>query len=225
MKRRFVIADIHGCCRTFRHLLFKRIKLTKNDTLVLLGDYIDRGPDSKGVLGTIIELQQTGYGIYPILGNHEDLFLQTVFNNAGTTDWLDFGGRATLKSYGVDNAEEISWEHIQFMQKLPNNYVTDTHVFVHAGLNFCLEDPLKETSKNSMLWDRQCRTGYPGKIGGRKLVTGHTVCSLDEIKHSLKKNLTRLDNGCYMGSQYMGRGNLVALELESGELFIQENIE
>ena len=60
MPRQFVIADIHGCCCLFRHLIFKQIELTRGDSLILLGDYIDRDPDSKGVLDAILELQQTG---------------------------------------------------------------------------------------------------------------------------------------------------------------------
>jgi len=224
MSRQFVIADIHGCCRTFRQLLFKQIELTRDDSLILLGDYIDRGPDSKGVIDTIIELQQTGYAIHPILGNHEHLFLKAIYLT-GMQDWLDFGGRATLKSYGVEHPEEITFEHIEFLRKRPDHYITDSHVFVHAGLNFSLDDPLKDSSQDFKLWDRHCREAYPDKIGGRKLVIGHTIRHLDEIKKSLKRNCICLDNGCFMDSQYEGRGNLVALELESGELFIQENIE
>lgn len=224
MSKQYVIADIHGCCRTFRQLIFNCVNLSKEDSLILLGDYIDRGPDSKGVIDTVIELQQAGYKIHPILGNHEHLLLKGL-SSCGIDDWLNDGGMATLKSYSVETAEEISCEHIEFLQRLPDRYVTETHVFVHAGLNFCLDDPLKDTSQYFMLWSRLCRKGYPDKIGGRKLVTGHTVCHLDEIKRSLKKNLIQLDNGCYMGSQFVGRGNLVALELESGALVIQENID
>ncbi len=65
-KRTIAIADIHGCCRTFRRLLFDVVRLTKSDTLYLLGDMIDRGPDSKGVIVTILELQADGYDVRPI---------------------------------------------------------------------------------------------------------------------------------------------------------------
>ena len=84
---------------------------------------------------------------------------------------------------------------------------------------------MKDSSQDFKLWDRHCREAYPDKIGGRKLVIGHTVRHLDEITKSLNKNCIRFDNGCFMDSQYEGRGNLVALELESGKLLIQENIE
>lgn len=67
-KREFAIADIHGCCRTFRHLL-EQIGFGKQDTLYLLGDYIDRGPDSRGVIETILELVREGYDIRPHMGN------------------------------------------------------------------------------------------------------------------------------------------------------------
>jgi len=224
MPRQFVIADIHGCCRTFRHLIFNRLKLTREDSLVLLGDYIDRGPDSKGVLDTIIELNKSGYTVIPILGNHEDMLLNAVDAN-GMDEWLDNGGRNTLDSYGVNHPSELPVDHLEFMRNLPEVYVTDFHVFVHAGLNFWLVDPLKETKRQFKLWSRLGHSVDQDKIGGRKLVVGHTICTLDEIRKSLKRNRIRLDNGCCLGTQFEGRGNLLALELESGELYIQENME
>ncbi|MEI6206714.1 MAG: metallophosphoesterase [Desulfuromonadales bacterium] len=224
MPRQFAIADIHGCCRTFRELIFKRITLTRDDVLYLLGDYIDRGPDSKGVLDTIIELQNTGYKIHPILGNHEYMLLTALYL-WGMSDWLEYGGRETLQSYAIEHAEEMPTGHIEFLQKLPDHHVADTHVLVHAGLNFSLDDPLKDTSQEFKLWDRHCREAFPNKIGDRKLVVGHTIRHLDEIKRSLKKDCVSLDNGCFIGNDSEGKGNLVAFELESGKLFIQKNIE
>jgi len=222
--RQFVIADIHGCCRTFRHLVFDRIKLTREDSLVLLGDYIDRGPDSKGVLDTIIELQLTGYEVHPILGNHEQLLLQSTDPHK-LAIWLDNGGIETLASYDVKHPFDLPDDHVEFMQNLPECHVSDTHVFVHAGLNFCLVDPLIMTSQDFKLWNRQKQKVTPATIGNRKLVTGHTVHYLDAIDKSLKSVHIRLDNGCYMGDQYSGKGNLVAFELTTGELTVQENIE
>ena len=177
MGRMFAIADIHGCCRTFQQLLFNVIHLQKEDTLYLLGDYIDRGPDSKGVIDTIKGLQHDGYDVRPIMGNHESLLIQSIeselYNDLCV--WLDLGGRATLKSYGVEHPEEIPVEHLNFIKVLPACLTTGTHVFVHAGLNFCLADPLKESGQNFMLWDRMNRGVEPDKIGGRKVVAGHTV--------------------------------------------------
>lgn len=82
--RTIAIADIHGCCRTFRRLLFDIVRLDKADTLYLLGDMIDRGPDSKGVIETILELHEEGYAIKPVRGNHEQMLLQAISEGGRT---------------------------------------------------------------------------------------------------------------------------------------------
>ena len=76
-KRRFAIGDIHGCCKTFRRLL-ESLSLEKTDVVYLLGDLIDRGPDSKGVVEAVICLLADGYDIRSCLGNHEDMMLLAV---------------------------------------------------------------------------------------------------------------------------------------------------
>ena len=227
MGRIFAISDIHGCFRTFQQLLFNVIHLQKEDTLFLLGDYIDRGPDSKGVIDTIIGLQRDGYDVRSILGNHESMLIRSIESGLyyDLSVWLDIGGRATLKSYGVEHPADIPIEHLNFIKVLPLCLTSETHVFVHAGLNFCLEDPLKETGQDFMLWDRMNLGVEPDKIGDRRVIAGHTVMDIDEIVESLKSNFIQLDNGCYMGGAFHGKGNLVALELKSGELFVQEKID
>ncbi|AJE03572.1 metallophosphoesterase [Geobacter pickeringii] len=223
--RTFVIADIHGCCRTFRRLLFDMLHLKKNDTLYLLGDYIDRGSDSKGVIENIMEMQANGYDTRPIKGNHEHLLLESLRAppNRGLAEWLDNGGYATLKSYGVTHPLEIPFEHIQFMLSLPLYYVTDTHIFVHAGLDFDLDEPLSQEGENAMLWKRSTEVDE-SRLAGRILVSGHTPLPLSSIKQRLTGPHIRLDNGCVYGDLLPEMGSLVALELMSDRLFVQENI-
>jgi serine/threonine protein phosphatase 1 len=160
------------------------------------------------------------------MGNHEDLFLEAldVENSYSFGNWLHIGGEATLKSYGVSHPEDLPPEHIEFMKNLPSSRVTRTHVFVHAGLNFHLDNPLVATSQEFRLWEREFVVDA-ARIGGRKLVTGHTIQDLDTIRQSLGSDHIRLDNGCYYGRDYYGKGNLVALELNSGELYVQNNID
>lgn len=224
--RVFVIADIHGCSRTFRALLFSRIRLEPDDTLYLLGDYIDRGPDSKGVLDTTLELLRNGYDVRPILGNHEEMLLQVIATGEKQDlwYWLDNGGGATLKSYGATSPLHIPETHRTFIEALPLYRTTDTHIFVHAGLNFSLSNPLSDEGRDFMLWERST-AAVPEKIGGRKLVTGHTIMDIDNIIGSLEKDLIQLDNGCFMGERFDGKGALIALELNSGALYVQKNIE
>lgn len=225
LRRKIAIADIHGCCRTFRHLL-EKVAFTKQDTLYLLGDYIDRGPDSKGVLDTILELRSEGYTLHPLMGNHEEMLLEALGDLSGEqlNFWLDNGGRATLKSYGVQHPDELPYEHIRFMRSLPLYLHTDTHIFVHAGLNFCLADSFSREGEQAMLWDRYQHSDQE-KQQGKKLVTGHNVKHLDVIRQSLASDVIHLDNGCYMGLRTVGYGALVALELGTSQIFLQDNAE
>ncbi|MEI6206085.1 MAG: metallophosphoesterase family protein [Desulfuromonadales bacterium] len=226
--RTFVITDIHGCCRTFRQLLFLKLELQKSDTLYLLGDYIDRGPDSKGVIDTILNLQRDGYDVRTVKGNHEQMLIEFVESGSDETldRWLDNGGAETLQSYGAKDEEfVIPSEHLDFIKALPAYIATEAHIFVHAGLNFTLDAPVVDTSQEFMLWSRKNVEVDSEKIGGRKVIAGHTPRFIVEIAVSLETNFIQLDNGCYMKDCFRGRGNLVALELSSNRLYIQKNID
>ena len=220
--RVFAIGDIHGCCRTFRQMLSAQIGLCKKDTLYLLGDYIDRGPDSKGVIETLLELQAHGYDIHPLMGNHEAMLLQGLEPGGSLHEWLEYGGRATLKSYGIEHPCEMPAEHIRFFRSLPLYARTDTHILVHAVLNFCLEDPFSREGEQAMLWDRRQKPDRKKQMG-RKLVVGHSIRHEDEIRKNLKADLIMLDNGCYRGNMYNGFGCLAAYDLNSGQLYLQEH--
>jgi len=223
-KCRFAIADIHGCNRTFNRLL-EMIGLRCTDTLFLLGDLIDRGPDCKGVIETVIGLLAEGYDIRSCLGNHEDMMLQAVHKGIfeDLLEWLENGGDATLESYGVERPQYIPEAHLQFLESLPLYHVSDGFVFVHAGIDCTLADPFSPEGREYMLWDRTGKMDI-GKLGGRRLVTGHSTRTLEEIRKSVRKNHLRIDNGCvYTG--FPDKGNLVALDLDSRELFVQANID
>ena len=226
LRRKIAIADIHGCSRTFKRMLFERLHVAREDILYLLGDYIDRGPDSQGVLDTILALRDDGFDIRPLMGNHEAMLLQALEAVSGEHlhFWMDNGGRATLKSYGVQHPDELPSEHIRFMRSLPLHLHTATHIFVHAGLNFCLEEPFSHEGEQAMLWDRYQHSDRV-KQQGKVLVVGHTVTNEEDIRRSLKSRVIRLDNGCYMGGRIAGLGCLAALELETGQLHLEGNCE
>lgn len=227
MSRTFAIPDIHGCCRTFRQLLFHKLELQKTDTLYLLGDYIDRGPDSKGVIDTIMDLQRDGYDVQPIKGNHEQMLLDFV--ESGSDELLEYwvvnGGAATLKSYDRGESACIQKEHLYFIKSLPVCIATASHIFVHAGLDFSLDDPLADTSQEFMLWNRKNVDFNSEKIDGRKVIEGHTPRFFVEIENSLETGFIQLDNGCYLKDRFPGKGSLLALELNSNRLSVQENID
>lgn len=221
--RRFAIGDIHGCSKTLRKLVEEVLLLKQDDTLFLLGDYIDRGPDSVGVLDYLMKLQESGFDVRPIRGNHEEMLLDAVNDPAARSLWYGNGGWGTLREFGVESPELIPHRFIDFMTALPYILTTEEYVFVHAGLDFRTINPLQDTSRQFLLWARDCQV-TSANIGDRTLITGHCVTPLYTIKASLATHHITLDNGCYDKGE-ISCGSLVALDLDNQELFVQENIE
>lgn len=223
--RRFVLGDIHGCSRTFRRMVEEVLKLGEGDTLYLLGDYIDRGPDSKGVLDYLMQLcMKTDISIQPLLGNHEKMLLNAVARGEESWQfWYGNGGWATLQQFGVKKPIDIPQEYINFLSILPTLLTTDEYVLVHAGLHFGVADPVNDTPDFFRLWDRDYKV-IPEKIGNRTLVVGHTMVDIHTIKNSLATHHIKLDNGCF-DKGHIGFGSLVALDLDSREIIEIRNCE
>lgn len=213
---RYAIGDIHGGGKTFRSLL-ERIDLRSGDRLYLLGDYIDRGPDSKGVLDTILHLMDEGCDVRPVLGNHEDMLLQAV---TGHDDyWMEGWGRETLKSFGVAAPEAIPPSYLTLLGQMPYLYTDEQFVFVHAGLDMMADDPLTGSSLVTMMWGSASPFGRD-RLQGRTLVTGHKIIPLPLIEASLLTSHIQLDNGACTNMQpYLG--NLIALNLDAMKLIVQ----
>ncbi len=219
--RRFVIADIHGCARTFCRLLHEILRVRKGDYIYLLGDTIDRGPASKEVLDEILSLQNNGYHIHSLRGNHEEMLLKSCHDRTYFHMWMLNGGHNTLKSFGVEVGCEIPLEYRRLMDSFPFFIELDDFILAHGGLNFTIPDPLIDTE--AMLWSRG-RIVRKEQIGGRRLIGGHTPVGREEVERSLATDRIMLDNGCvYKGEP--GLGNLAGLELNSRSLFFQENID
>jgi serine/threonine protein phosphatase 1 len=219
--RRYVIPDVHGCALTLQHLVEDIIGLDRTDTLYLLGDYIDRGPRSKEVIDLIQMWMELGFAVTPLMGNHEEMLLNACRDRASFRLWMLNGGYATLASYGVEGACDIPISTRHLLANLPRYLSLNDVVLVHAGLNFDLNDPFSD--REAMLWARPGESGHV-KLGGRKLVCGHTPKTRNAIEASLVTDLITLDNGCvYAGVP--GLGNLAALELNSLTLSFQENID
>jgi serine/threonine protein phosphatase 1 len=222
-RRRFAIGDVHGCSRTLQKMVENVLQLKPDDTLYLLGDYIDRGPDSIGVLDYLLKLRESGFDIRPLRGNHEEMLLYAVADPTSRNMWYGNGGWGTLKQLGIDSPEAIPQRYIGFLNSLPYLIITEDYVFVHAGLDFQADNPLQDTPPQFMLWSRD-RLVNPSNIGNRTLVTGHTVMPLFAIQGSLSTHHITLDNGCYDKGE-LSCGALVALNLDTRELLVQENIE
>ncbi|RNC71367.1 MAG: serine/threonine protein phosphatase [Desulfuromonadales bacterium] len=219
--RRFVVPDIHGCSRTLDRLLTEVIGLTRRDELYLLGDYIDRGPRSREVLDILMGLALKGYRIRPVRGNHEEMFLNSCSDWDSFRMWMLNGGRATLDSFGVEDARDIPPPYRRFMEEMPCYRVLPDFVLVHASLNFAAPDPFADTE--AMLWSRSLEVRKE-LIGGRRLVGGHTPMTRDEIARGITTDRIVLDNGCVYLERH-GMGSLAALELDTMTLYFQENID
>lgn len=212
--RLFVIPDIHGCVSTFRSLL-TRLNLQKEDYLILLGDYINKGANSLGVLDTIIELLQQRLNVWPLLGNHEKMLMDVHYG---------FDNSVNLKSLYistglVDSEGKIISTYRKFLLNLPYYYKIGSNYFVHAGFDFQKPSPFEDY--DSMLWIRNF--SVPTTFEGR-IFHGHVPTTLPTIEMNVRKlsNNVCLDNGCF-SKHKLFMGNLLCLEVKSGLLLIEEN--
>lgn len=230
LAKQFAISDIHGCVKTFRKLVLDVIHLSKEDTLYLLGDYINKGPDSKGVIDFIFELREAGYKLKCLRGNHEQYLIDGLKYSWEEIAFLNRGGRETLQSFGVKNVHEIHEKYLNFIRSLSFFIEIEKYLLIHAGLNFDLEDPYKD--EFSMLNIRDMEFD-PERIGGKKMIHGHVPVAYQEIKKALKihgspagghENHISIDGGCVY--HHIPKLNyLVAVELQSEKLYVQKNIE
>jgi serine/threonine protein phosphatase 1 len=220
MTRIFVIGDIHGCCNTFKKLLTE-LAIQKSDEIYCIGDYVDRGNDSKGVIDLIINLRIKGYQIHTLRGNHEQMMLDSTIDEERLFHWLQNGGIETLNSFGISSVNELSHEYLTFLNQTKFFIATDKYIFVHAGLNFRIEDPFKD--KEAMLWTRD-EYFDKSKINNRMVIHGHTPLPFKTLIKQSKNNIINIDGGCVY-NHISGFGNLIALSLPGMELIPIKNID
>lgn len=173
--RILAIGDIHGCLDKLIELL-NRMGPGRTDTIVFLGDYIDRGPDSRGVVEVILGLRQSVPKTICLRGNHEDMFLTVYTEGEGELAFLCNGGGATLASYDITIREALQGRgipegHVSFFSSLPLYYETGEYLFVHAGLRPGLS--LADQSPEDLLWIREEFICSDWDFG-RTVVFGHT---------------------------------------------------
>ena len=158
--RSYVIGDIHGCLEELGYLI-EGLPLEAGDRLIFLGDYIDRGPDSKGVISFLLELEKTSYEPIFLKGNHEDMLLSYLGLNGQHGDmFLYNGGKATLASYGFSSPIPAGDEalclipstHLEFYEKLASYYIMEPFLCVHAGIHPL--KTLKDQTESELLWIR-----------------------------------------------------------------------
>lgn len=200
--RAFAISDIHGHLQTLRALLEDQIILNKSDKLFLLGDYVHRGPDSKGVLLYLAQLVREGYQVQGLFGNHELIWLKEL----------------------AERRRNVPAAVLPFWQQLVYYIEYEGYLMVHGGLNFGVAEPLED--RDALLWKRHWYADINRRwLGERIILHGHTPVTEAEIRYRIKAKAPAIgiDNGCFMRYE-AGKGQLCALELGTHDLFFQENI-
>jgi len=230
--REIAISDIHGCNQSFEALL-DQIAFSTSDVLYLLGDYVDRGPDSKGVIDRIWALQDDGYQVACLKGNHEELVLRAASGNFTYLEkWLKTDGKDTMISFEVETCAEIPRKYLDWMEALPYFLEVGSYLLVHAGLDFRLDDPLSDTSE--MCWLRHWQPAIRYEwLQERIILHGHTPIERETIENQFG-NLQAarhldIDAGCvYADPRHWrseGLGNLCAFDMTNQRLFFQEYVE
>jgi serine/threonine protein phosphatase 1 len=212
--RELVIGDIHGCSEALTTLL-KDVKPQPEDTLIFLGDYIDRGPDSYAVIETIMEWNRR-CTVIALAGNHEEMLLRARADRRAISDWMTYGGTSTLESYqrrstasGFEVIPEHHWKF--FGEQTLKYWENDQYIFVHGALYPDLE--LAEQPDSVLLWERF--TDPMVHISGKQVVCGHT---------SQQNGVPALFDGgvCIDTCVYGNTGWLTCYDLARGS-FVQAN--
>ena len=195
----YVVGDIHGCMEPLRTLM-ARVAPGPADRLVFIGDYIDRGPDARGVVEYLLGLP--GRPTF-LLGNHDQMLLDAL-DTGDLSLWFANGGEATLASYGGE-VGRIPPTHRAFFRSLVPHAEIEGFVFVHAGIRPGI--PLCEQSLDDLLWIREEFFDSSARFE-RTVVFGHTP--LREV--FLGRDRIGIDTGCVYG------GKLTCLKLPGREV-------
>jgi len=217
----YAVGDIHGRLDLLEDLL-RRIREDaerhaddQERTLIFLGDYIDRGPASRGVVERLLEDPLPGFTTVRLMGNHEEAMLGFLDRQSDGLDWLTFGGLETLLSYGVplrtmpSNGKQVTelrealaaavpQSHVDFFRKCGFRYSAGDYVFVHAGVRPGVS--LEKQSPSDMMWIRDdfLRSRVP--LPGRVVVHGHTIVDLPQDR----SHRINLDTGAFVSGRLTG---------------------
>jgi serine/threonine protein phosphatase 1 len=215
MAGRFIaIGDIHGCPDALASLV-DAVEPGRDDTIITLGDYIDRGPNSCGVVDRLIRLAER-CRLIPLLGNHEEVLLEAFREKDALRRWLTLGGADTLRSYGwVPGgprralADWFPKPHREFIAGCRGFHETPTHLFVHAG--YVPELPLAQQPALALRWRvTDAATAVPHQ-SGKVAVVGHTPQRSGEVLDL--GFLVCIDTNCARG------GWLTAFDVGSGQVW------
>jgi serine/threonine protein phosphatase 1 len=207
-QRIIAIGDVHGCFVALEALL-AMIDLKDNDLLVTLGDYVDRGPDSKRVLDRLIELYDAGR-LVPLRGNHELMMLRARDSVADERFWRNYGGDDALDSYGPEDRasrlQDVPDRHWRFIATdCQDWHETDKFIFAHAGVHPLR--PMDQQIEDDLFWRPLTDSGP--HFSGKTVICGHSVQQSGLPKHL--GHTICIDTGAYC------QGWLTALEVQTQE--------
>ncbi len=206
--RTIAIGDIHGCAAALDALI-EAVGPRPEDTIITLGDYVDQGPDVRGVLDRLLALHKR-CRLIPLLGNHEQMLLWVCDGRRELmSDWRLAGGEITLASYGRQIPAVIPAAHLQFLRNCRLVHQTEHHFFVHG--NYEADKPLDDQDPYVVLWD-SLKLRVP-----RRHFSGKTAI----IGHSRQKSGKVLDLGYLkcIDTDCDGDGWLTALDVECGRIW------
>jgi serine/threonine protein phosphatase 1 len=195
----YAIGDIHGSLGKLERLVGRCERDAGGQplTLVFLGDYIDRGPQSSGVIAFMLGLQARLAGrVVALKGNHEAMLLSIIDGSgaASAPSWFMQGGAATLESYGVQHPRELPPEHVAWLSALRLSFDDGRRFFVHAGVD--PQRPLDAQKEADLMWIREPFLSFGGDYG-RLVVHGHTPLSSGTPE--LRSNRLNLDTAAVFG--------------------------
>ena len=220
MMRTIAISDIHGCYNELKSLLAileTKGKYNKDtDRLIFLGDYVDRGEDSRKVIQLIRSLQKDNDNVIALMGNHEDMMIGYL---NGIKNWWNYNGSdSTLKSYRMHKSQLK--DDLEWMSNLPLYYEDDYFIYVHAGVD--VNKTMEEQSRHDLLWTREPflsdATPYY-----KRVVFGHTPTlnfGTDKPVYTSANNIG-IDTGCV----YYGALTALVIEDDKVECFYQVEME
>jgi serine/threonine protein phosphatase 1 len=210
MSRTIAIGDIHGCATALAALL-QAVAPTGSDTIVLLGDYVDRGLNSAEVLEMLVELVSRCH-VVPLIGNHEIMMVNALQNKREVEVWCCNGGLPTIHSYG-GRLQNIPAHHITFLNHCVRYYETESHFFVHAS--YIPNLPLERQPGEALFWTHILDQPPGPHLSGKKAIIGHTPQEDFEIRD--------FGHGAIIDTFCVGGGWLTALDIESEQVWQTDN--
>ncbi|SON56886.1 Serine/threonine-protein phosphatase 1 [Hartmannibacter diazotrophicus] len=223
----YAVGDVHGCYPLLldaeRRICADAEQRSGHKLIVMLGDYVDRGPNSTDVLTHLSSPPPKGMHRLCLCGNHDDAFLKFIASPLRSLNWIDFGGSKTMMSYGVDVVpllgnkrgqaklvelvrEVIPQLHIKFLRSLPVTLSVGPYLFVHAGIVPGLA--LEEQRDEDLMWIREPFISRGPMLEGMTVIHGH-VAAKEPV---FTRDRICIDTGAY------ATGNLTVLRLEKGKI-------